>query len=404
MLSDPARHEPLRGDAWDAARAQAAIERIVRDAEAGASPSRWWPVHPKDLEPGDDPAMVSTSLYCGAAGVVWALRHLRAVGAIDGGSLEAFDLDRLRDDHRAWLASQGSAGFGSYLMGDLPIEMMAWDEDRAPQRLDRIAALIEDQLDHPALELMWGSPGALLAATLLHERSGDARFADLARRIAARLAEQLRGSDEHGRGYWEQSLYGRRSSCLGGVHGFVATAHGLIRARALLGDAAWRFWREHIVRTVERTATHDGGFVNWRPELIEPAGRPRKWLMQFCHGGPGFVVCLGSLPGDDLDALLLAAGETIWAAGPLAKGAGLCHGTAGNGCAFLKLHVRTGDSRWLERARAFAMHAIAQSEADARRYGGCRHSLWTGNEGLAMYLRECIRGGAEFPTLDRFFP
>ena len=35
-------------------------------------------------------------------------------------------------------------------------------------------------------------------------------------------------------------------------------------------------------------------------------------------------------------------------AGPLRKGAGLCHGTAGNGCAFLALHARTGDERWLD--------------------------------------------------------
>ena len=53
--------------------------------------------------------------------------------------------------------------------------------------------------------------------------------------------------------------------------------------------------------------------------------------MQFCHGAPGFVICLADMPGSDLDDLLLAAGDAIWAAGPLAKGSNLCHGTAGNG-------------------------------------------------------------------------
>ena len=56
----------------------------------------------------------------------------------------------------------------------------------------------------------------------------------------------------------------------------------------------------------------------------------------------------------------------MWEAGPLAKGYGLCHGTAGNGYAFLALHRRTGDARWLERARAFAMHAIGQQAAMRR--------------------------------------
>ena len=59
---------------------------------------------------------------------------------------------------------------------------------------------------------------------------------------------------------------------------------------------------------------------------------------------------------------ILAAGRAVWHAGPLAKGYGLCHGTAGNGYAFLKLWQRTGDSAWLDRARSFAMHAIAQRD------------------------------------------
>jgi hypothetical protein len=76
--------------------------------------------------------------------------------------------------------------------------------------------------------------------------------------------------------------------------------------------------------------------------------------MQFCHGAPGFVVCLGDMPGHELDELLLAAGRATWAAGPLAQGANLCHGTGGNGYAFPKLFKRTGDSLWLDRARALA--------------------------------------------------
>ena len=84
--------------------------------------------------------------------------------------------------------------------------------------------------------------------------------------------------------------------------------------------------------------------------------------MQWCHGAPGIVASLAALaPGDDEhERLLLAGGELTWRAGPLAKGANLCHGTAGNGYAFLALFERTGDELWLERARAFAMHAAAQ--------------------------------------------
>ena len=125
--------------------------------------------------------------------------------------------------------------------------------------------------------------------------------------------------------------------------------------------------------------------------------------MQYCHGAPGVIVCLGRFPGDEIDPLLLAGGEAIWAAGPLRKGSNLCHGTAGNGYAFLSLFERTRDSRWLQRARSFAMHAVAQFEADAAHFHDLRYSLWTGDLGLAVYLGDCIRGRGAFPTVDVFY-
>ena len=105
-------------------------------------------------------------------------------------------------------------------------------------------------------------------------------------------------------------------------------------------------------------------------------------------------------PEDALDVLLLAGGELTWAAGPLRKGANLCHGTAGNGFALLKLFARTGDEAWLERARRFAMHAAAQVAVDRRQYGRGRFSLWTGDVGTAVYLQRCLAGTSEVPGID----
>jgi hypothetical protein len=65
---------------------------------------------------------------------------------------------------------------------------------------------------------------------------------------------------------------------------------------------------------------------------------------------------------------------------------------------------RMGDALWLERARAFAMHGIAQVEQAERQFGQWRHSLWTGDPGFAIYLLDCIEAKDRFPTLDVFFP
>jgi hypothetical protein len=313
-------------------------------------------------------------------------------------------LDALLAVNRRWLAAMGDVDTaGSYLMGDLPIEMMAWEDAPTAARADRIAALIEGNIDHPARELMWGSPGSLLAAMLMQRRTGDERWALLFRRIAVRLREQLQWSQAQACFIWTQDLYGRHSRYLDAVHGFVATASALIQGRHLLDAEDWAEWQGRIEQTIANTAWREDGMATWPVAADEPASQPQKRLMQFCHGAPGFVICLAQLPGTALDALLLEAGEATWAAGPLAKGSNLCHGTGGNGYAFLVLHTRTGDARWLARARAFAMHGLAQMEGEAQALGRLRHSLWTGDPGFAIYLWDCIRAQAAFPTLDVFF-
>ncbi len=141
----------------------------------------------------------------------------------------------------------------------------------------------------------------------------------------------------------------------------------------------------NAVATARETAVLDGDEANWPPQSNIELSR-----VQWCHGAPGFITSLAG--ADGADDLLSAAGELTWRAGPLARNPGLCHGTGGNGFAFLALHARTGDERWLERARAFAMHALAQANG--------RASLFTGDLGAALLAGACIDGDARFPGLD----
>ena len=94
--------------------------------------------------------------------------------------------------------------------------------------------------------------------------------------------------------------------------------------------------------------------------------------------------------------LLLAGAELVWRAGPhgAEKGAGICHGTAGNGYALLAAFGRTGDERWLERARRFAVHALGQVERSPGRY-----SLWTGGVGVALFAADCLEPPGRYPVL-----
>ena len=403
MLHDPARHEALLLIDWNEDRVRAAIARIVTDTELRFSPDRYWPSHPRDLEEGDDPNQCATSLYYGACGVMWALHYLQAVGATRLSGSYAGHLEGLLVRNRAWLHSIGCEEFASYMMGDTPILLLAYGNSPRAEYADCLAELIAGNLDNPSRELMWGSPGTLLASLLLFEYTNDERWAVLFRKTVETLWSQLKWSSEYECHYWTQDLYGQQSSYLDAVHGFVASALPIVRGRNLLDASAWTGWERCIANTIVRSATWEGGQANWRAHLYTPEGKSPRMLMQFCHGAPGFIVCLAGFPGTSLDSLLLAAGEAVWAAGPLTKGSNLCHGTGGNGYAFLKLFIRTGDRVWLDRARAFAMHGIAQTEAEAERHGRMRYSLWTGDPGFAIYLWDCLNATAAFPTLDVYY-
>ena len=141
-----------------------------------------------------------------------------------------------------------------------------------------------------------------------------------------------------------------------------------------------------------RTAIVEDGRANWPPSV----GTEDKLRLQWCHGAPGIITTASAYLDEEL---LLAGAELIWDAGPpLAeeKGAGLCHGTAGNGYALLKTFERTGDERWLERARAFAMHALAQAE----QLPAGRYSLFTGGSAPRSTRPTASTRDARFPIVD----
>lgn len=400
-LYDPARHEARGSDPWDEHRARDLIGRIVRDTERAFSPETWWPSHSRDRDHGDIGAHYP--LYFGACGVIWALHYLEAVGAAKLTRSYAPYVDALLPLNQAWLQLPRKKDHASYLMGDTGIVLLSHWLDPTEKKAKHLEDLAAENLDNPAREMLWGSPGNLLAALFLHQHTAEPRWADLFRTIARKLWSQLLWSPEHECHYWTQDLYGHTSTYLDGVHGFVATALPLIRGRRLLDEREWSAWEQCIANTIQRTAMREGSLANWPAWLYPPQGIERTPLVQFCHGAPGFIVNLADMPGSSLDDLLIAGGETTWQAGPLEKGSNLCHGTGGNGYAFLALYRRTKDPKWLERARAFAMHGIAQTQADALRHGQLRYSLWTGDLGFAIYLRDCIRGEAAFPSLEVFF-
>jgi lantibiotic modifying enzyme len=234
---------------------------------------------------------------------------------------------------------------------------------------------------------MWGSPGTMLVAHVMHEWTGEERWAEAWRESA----EALMARREHD-GLWTQQLYGKAQRLLGPVHGAVGNVHELLAFEAEWSESLKRETAELLARE----AIAEDGLVNW-PAVAGGPLAPASGSgirLQWCHGAPGIVATAAPYLDEEL---LLAGAELTWRAGAhlAEKGPGLCHGTAGNGFAFLKVFERTGDEQWLERGRRFAIHALAQAQASPDRY-----SLFTGDIGVALFAAACLDADPRFPILD----
>src|SRR5437588_2637626 len=383
MLFDPAVHERLIEDSWDPVRVRDAIREIAADAEGSFDDG--WPTHPLDIEEGDDPERRFRTVYLGGAGVVQALDSLRGRGLVEPGRDYVSYLERRYEpdwpeyDHER-----------SLWMGETGIRLALHRLSPSKENADRLAELIAGNAEDERRELMWGSPGTMLAAAAMHELTGEERWLDLWRASAAWLRDEW----DPQTGLWTQQLYGSVQQYIGPAHGFAGCVLALSREA---DDEVHR----RAAEATARYAVEADGLANWPPVSSTGlrSGRDKSIRVQWCHGAPGIVASLARCAPDDDEhgRLLCAGGELTWRAGPLAKGANLCHGTAGNGYAFLSLHERTGDELWLERARSFAMHSAAQVAAARREYGRGRYSLWTGDAGTALYLADCVAGGGTLP-------
>jgi Lanthionine synthetase C-like protein len=402
MLFDPTRHEVICATPWSEAVARHAISEIVADTLAHFDPKTLWPTHPRDNDLGDA-SLPAAALYHGATGVIWALERLQtqSMASIDVDFAAAVDA-LIEHNQRFNLVSDIAPH--SYLLGDTGVLLFQFKHTRSPMVANALFALVQNNSHNPTQEFLWGSPGTLLAALHMFEMTHDARWRDVFQRGVDILWAHMRpAANANDVWLWTQDMYGRQRQYLGGGHGFVGNIFPIIRGAYLLRATQVDAFVERTFRVLSVTAMNDANRSNW-DGLFDAvsSGLPLRPLVQDCHGAPGIICRLAETTSPELRALLLRGGELVWAAGPLSKGSGLCHGTAGNGFALLKLHTMTNDPKWLDRARSFAMHALAQVESQIVEHGQRRYSLWTGDLGVALFAAACINGDSAFPTLDVF--
>jgi hypothetical protein len=331
-----------------------AVAALVADAVRAYEPATLWPAHPDDTTVYD--------LYAGGAGIAWALARLGVDFDARAAAERAHEL--VPDEPPEAGAELPEQWRSSLLVGETGAALAAHacGSDRRARLLELVAANIGNK----ANELMWGVPGTLLVGRML----GDAAASERALR-ASRDAD----------GWWTQHIYGYVFRSLGPVHG-------------LLGNLLALDEVDTLVPMLRELALREGAHVNWLPGPADENIR-----LQWCHGAPGILIHAGGVLDEDL---LLGGAQLIWDAGPFErheKGPGICHGTAGNGYALLRTFERTQDELWLERAQAFAVHALEQAQSLPPRY-----SLFTGGIGAALFAVDCLDETVRFPVLDWLRP
>ncbi|KAL3524812.1 hypothetical protein ACH5RR_013184 [Cinchona calisaya] len=232
-------------------------------------------------------------------------------------------------------------------------------------------------------DLLYGRAGFLWAALFINKHLGAETVPNdlLMPVVEAVLAGGRAGASDntacplmyrwHGTRYW------------GAAHGLAGILHALLHFPTLSTDDI-----EDVKGTLRYMMSnrflHSGNYP-------VSEGNPRDMLVQWSHGatGIGITLCKASevLPNDrEFRNVAIEAGEVVWKSG-LVKKVGLADGAAGNAYAFLSLYRLTGESIYIDRAKAFAccLFHDQRNPTTSSPFNGADHaySLFQGQAGVA---------------------
>ena len=383
MLFTPEAHERLIEDRWNPDRVRAAIREIVDDAEGSFDDG--WPTHPQDIEEKGDEERRFRTVYLGGAGVVQALDSLQHRGLVE-----------LRREYVSYLERSYQPDFPdddherSLWMGDTGIRLVLHRLSPSKENADRLAELIAGNAEDERREVMWGSPGTIIAAATMHELTGEARWLDLWRESAAWLRDEW----DPDTALWTQHLYGRVQQIIGPAHGFAGCILALAR------DADDELHRRAALATA-RYAIEQGELANWPPTSTEGLRHRRDGSIrvQWCHGAPGVVASLARFAPTTPSMGVCCARAASSPGEPARCRREQTSATARRATAMPSWRCSSarGMSCGSSAPAPLRCTRSPRSPAHALSYGRGRYTLWSGDPGTALYLADCLASGGTVP-------
>ncbi|KRX70380.1 LanC-like protein 2 [Trichinella sp. T6] len=275
---------------------------------------------------------------------------------------------------------------GSYAIEAL-VHRSAKQDDIASGALEKLIAMAnETENEDLPDELLYGRSGYLYSLMLVRKEFGN--FSGLDAAIAKVVDEVYRSGIRLGNNTQCKLLYKWHGTYyLGAAHGLAGILFTLMRTPNFCGNVDLK---SAVEQTIDYLITLRFPSGNYPSSL----GKETDKLVHWCHGAPGFIhmfIQAFAIYGkEEYFKEAVACADVIWARGLLKKGYGLCHGTAGNGYAFLAMYQLTDDLKYLHRALKFAEWIFDYGKH------GCRiadrpYSLYEGLAGTIYYLVDLLK-------------
>jgi lantibiotic biosynthesis protein len=295
------------------------------------------------------------SLYGGAAGVAWVAEHVsQLLGSADPDPDEAMEEALLGLLSRApWRLDfdlvSGLVGYGVFALERLP-------RPRARECLERVVDRLEELAERTPEGITWHTPPELVP----HE-------------------QRVQAPD----GYYNLGVAHGVPGVVAVLAGAAASGVAADRAGGLAAGAVDWLLAQRLPDGAPSSLAY------WLAEGVEPKPARLAW----CYGDPGAAAAL--LAADR------ALGGTRWQVPALALGvasasrrreesgvedASLCHGSAGLGHVFNRIHQTSGDASSRDSARTWFEHTL-ELRSDGRGFGGYASAgVLTGSAGVALAL------------------
>jgi hypothetical protein len=187
----------------------------VAETESAFAHESLWEPHPLDEAEDEPPLGRVPSLYLGAAS---ALHELEVPAPSSSSGTGAGSQSACRSSISSSRTSPSGELCLHCFLGEAGILLVA--HTLAPSRWqeERLLEAVRANVANPTLELFWGSPSTMLAAQVMHKRTGAPVWLETWNASAAHLWAAW--DDE----LWCQDLFGTRAHVLGPAHALVETS------------------------------------------------------------------------------------------------------------------------------------------------------------------------------------